>query len=277
MKALKLARILAVLVLGALGIVGRSQTQVFAPVVDRIGFPVGYQATFTKMYTFDHFQNRQIRIAYANDLAANVTPGQPYPYGSILVGEFYAAQRDAQGEPVLDANGRFVIGGQPTIFVMRKERGFGVDYGPFRNGEWEYVAYRVDPSTGVVSYATPPERTGAGSCAECHLTTGGAKDYVFRANLHFAKASGAQADAVIKNYHFIPQTLTATAGRTITFYNDDDTNPHSITANDGSFDSGFLSTGDTFSLTLQRPGQIDYHCKNHSRELATIVVQATGK
>jgi plastocyanin len=271
MKATNLVIVAGVLAACGLAVIGRSQTQVFAPIIDRIGFPVGYQATFTHLYTFDHFQNRQIRVAYANDLAANTKPGQPYPYGSIIVGEFYPALRDAQGEPVLDTNGRYVAGGAPTIFVMRKERGFGVAYGPFRNGEWEYVAYHVDGT-----YSTPPARTGAGSCAECHLTVGPDNDFVFRANLHFAKASGALPDGVIKNYRFIPATLTLQAGRTITIYNDDNTNPHTITANDGSFDSGLLSVGDSFSVTLQQTGQFDYHCKNHSREKGTIIVQAAS-
>ncbi|MBI3695293.1 MAG: cytochrome P460 family protein [Acidobacteria bacterium] len=268
MRRLKLTFALTMLVAGALAVVGRSQNQVFAPIVDRIGFPVGYQTTFTHLYTFDHFQNRQIRVAYANDLAANVKPGQPYPYGSIIVGEFYPALRDAQGEPVLDENGRFIQGGAPTIFVMRKEVGFGVAYGPFRNGEWEYVSYRPDGT-----YASPPERTGAGSCAECHQTAGRSKDFVFRANLHFANASGAVPDAVIKNYRFIPATITVKPGRAITVYNDDDTNPHTFTANNGSFDSGLLNSGDSFSVALIQPGRIDVHCNNHNRESATIVVQ----
>ena len=62
--------------------------------------------------------NRQIRTVYANDKAASVKAGEPYPYGSVLVGEFAPAKRDAQGLPELDANGRFQREGQPTVFVM---------------------------------------------------------------------------------------------------------------------------------------------------------------
>src|SRR5205814_1508687 len=72
---------------------------------------------------------------------------------------------DAAGEPLLDKDGRFVPNALTTIFVMRKERGFGADYKELRNGEWEYASYRPDGSFG-----TQPSATG--SCALCHLKGG---------------------------------------------------------------------------------------------------------
>ena len=76
---------LMVFLSGALLVVGRSQSPpVLAPVIDRIGFPYGYQYNYTLFYTFDQFQNRQIRVAYGNDVAAGVKPGQPYPYATRI-------------------------------------------------------------------------------------------------------------------------------------------------------------------------------------------------
>jgi hypothetical protein len=49
-------------------------------------------------------------------------------------------QEDANGEPLLDNNGRFIPNTLTTIFMMRKEMGLGADYKELRNGEWEYVA-----------------------------------------------------------------------------------------------------------------------------------------
>src|SRR5437667_12496403 len=167
------------------------------PTVDNVRFPSGSQATYTLFYTFDKYQNRQIRKVYGNPVAATVKPGEVFnfPYGSIILFESYSVQEDAAGEPLLDANGRFVPNALTTIFVMRKERGFGADYKELRNGEWEYVAYRPDGS-----YSTQP--SGTGSCALCHLTGGsltltsesrnvGAQwDYVFRPDLYFRLVSG---------------------------------------------------------------------------------------
>jgi plastocyanin len=38
---------------------------------------------------------------------------------------------------------------------------------------------------------------------------------------------------------------------------------HTITADDGSFDSGILNPGDTFSLTFDTPGTSAYYCQIH--------------
>src|SRR5262249_24498340 len=192
--------------------VGHTQT-LPAPTVDRVGFPSGYRDTFTKLYTFDNYQNRQIRVVYGNSVAASVDPGTPwnFPYGSIILFESYTVQQDANGEPVLDAAGRFIPNTFTTVFVMRKEKGFGADYKELRNGEWEYVSYTPD---GAV--ATPP--SGSGSCALCHLTGGslalsadckawGAQwDYVFRPNLYFGAGTGAVPKGVMQHYVFAPAT-----------------------------------------------------------------------
>src|SRR5258708_37374827 len=104
-----------------------------APSVDRVGFPKDYQTTFTKVYTFDNFQNRQIRVVWANPIAASVTPNtvHKFPFGSVIVMETYSVMEDANGEPILDSAGRFIPAANavPTVFVQRKEMGFGADYG----------------------------------------------------------------------------------------------------------------------------------------------------
>src|SRR5262249_29541439 len=76
-----------------------------APTVDRIGFPTDYQKTFLKVYTFDNYQNRQIRVVWANPIATTVTPNtvHRFPYGSVIVMETYGVVEDANGEPILDA------------------------------------------------------------------------------------------------------------------------------------------------------------------------------
>jgi hypothetical protein len=68
-----------------------------------------------------------------------------------MVFEDFPVQQDDNGNPVLDSNSRFIPLELRTIFVMRKERGFGEAYEALRNGEWEYVSYLPDGS-----FATPP-------------------------------------------------------------------------------------------------------------------------
>ena len=247
---------------------------------DRIGFPKDYQSTYKQLYVFDNFQNRQIRAVWANDIAQTVDPAQPwnFPYGSTLLFESYPAVLDGNGEPVVDGDGRYVRGNLTTIFAMKKDKGFGAEYGPIRNGEWEYVAYTP---TGALS-TTP---ANSGGCALCHLTGSSAaltnnlppinakNDYVFRADLYFGGGSGAVPDGVMQNYSFVPKTIHVKAGVPLTIYNDDQL-VHTIVADDSSFDSGFMKTGGSYTMKFDQPGEVAIHCSLHSRMKAKIVVDA---
>ena len=188
-----------------------------APEEDRVGFPKDYATQMRVLYVFDRADNRQVRTIYGNNLAASVTNGlsaADYPYGSVLVMETWRALQTGAGVPVLDENGRFQkdSAAVPTLFVMRKERGFGVAYGPNRTGEWEYVAYRPDGS----HQTTPRNSFG---CAQCHVQAGGARDWVFRHGAMLRGGSGALPDAVIMNYRFVPGEIRVKSGQFVTFYN----------------------------------------------------------
>jgi len=263
-----------------------------APTVDRVGFPTNYQTTYTKVYTFDNFQNRQIRVVWANPIAASVTPNtvNRFPFGSIIVMETFAVMEDAAGNPMLDAAGRFIpSGAAPTVFVQRKERGFGADYGLIRNGNWEYVAYHPDGT-----YSTMP--SGTGSCAACHLQgasgtaaapagvpiaantvdIGEQWDYVFRPELFatpkFGGGSGAVPNAILQYYVFVPNTIHAQPGQVVTVYNYDQI-LHHIVSDDNSFDAGVMNPGASFAVTAGAAGTtISYHCTLHSRMKGRIVV-----
>ncbi len=39
--------------------------------------------------------------------------------------------------------------------------------------------------------------------------------------------------------------------------------PHTVTADDGSFDSGTLNGGQSFSYTFEQPGEYPYYCALH--------------
>jgi plastocyanin len=234
------------------------------------------------LYTFDNFQNRQIRVVWGNPAAASVKPGNvfSFPYSSILLFESYSVQEDANGAPILDGNGRFIPKQLTTIFVMRKEKGFGQDYGFIRNGEWEYVAYNPDGT-----YNTLP--SGTGTCAACHLSgasnsvipvtaasvnIGAQWDYVFRPDLYFGRGTGAVPNGAMSHYVFVPDTIHALPGQVVTVYNNDQL-LHHIVADDQSFDTGVLQPGGSFTVTAGRAGTtISYHCTIHSRMKGMIVV-----
>src|SRR5262249_11283905 len=99
------------------------------------------------------------------------------------------------------------------------------------------------------------------------------RDFVFRADLFFAKNSGALPRGIIQSYSFVPDTITTTAGSTVTWYNDDQAF-HTVTASDASFNSGTIDEGSSFSRTFDQPGSYDYACTIHPAMKGKVVVAA---
>lgn len=75
----------------------------------------------------------------------------------------------------------------------------------------------------------------------------------------------------IKDDAYSPQTLTVTAGQTVTFTNVDD-DAHTVTATDGSFDSKGLDTNGVWRHAFAKPGRYPYFCELHPFMKGTIVV-----
>jgi plastocyanin len=83
-------------------------------------------------------------------------------------------------------------------------------------------------------------------------------------------AAGA-TQAKIENFAFDPKQLTAKVGESVSWKNDDGTT-HTVTADDGSFDSGNLASDKTFSQTFDQAGTFKYHCALHASMIGTVVV-----
>jgi plastocyanin len=76
-----------------------------------------------------------------------------------------------------------------------------------------------------------------------------------------APMGGMQA-AEIKQFAFQPKSLEVPVGTTVTWTNGDGAS-HSVTAVNGSFDSGLFGQDGTFSQKLDQPGTIAYVCTRH--------------
>ncbi len=90
-----------------------------------------------------------------------------------------------------------------------------------------------------------------------------------------ATAQIVQPQPAALSWGFSPSTLTVKVGDTIAWTNTGSL-VHTITADDGSFDSGLLNTGESWSHTFGTPGTYAYHCTPHPWMKATVVVQAGG-
>ncbi|HVX27862.1 MAG TPA: cupredoxin family copper-binding protein [Parafilimonas sp.] len=75
----------------------------------------------------------------------------------------------------------------------------------------------------------------------------------------------------IVNFTFSSSSLTVTSGTKVTWTNNDATT-HTVTADDGSFDSGNIAPGGTFSHTFNSAGTYAYHCNIHTTMKGKIVV-----
>ena len=67
---------------------------------------------------------------------------------------------------------------------------------------------------------------------------------------------------------FSPRDLQITAGQTVTWINKS-TIHHTVTADNDSFNSGFIEPGKSYSHQFLRPGRYPYHCVLHGSELGT--------
>ena len=70
---------------------------------------------------------------------------------------------------------------------------------------------------------------------------------------------------------YVPDQLTVSVGDTVTWTNTDPMR-HTVTADDGAFDSGRLGGGETFSHTFTSAGPVPYHCEIHSGMTGTVTV-----
>jgi plastocyanin len=66
---------------------------------------------------------------------------------------------------------------------------------------------------------------------------------------------------------FVPSSVTVRAGNLVTWNFKDKTEAHSVTANDGSFDSCQIvgmPGAPAFSVRFSQPGTFKYHCRVHA-------------
>jgi plastocyanin len=85
-------------------------------------------------------------------------------------------------------------------------------------------------------------------------------------------AAGGTQEVKIANFAFDPATITVSIGTTVKWTNQD-ADDHTITADDGSFDSGQMAQGASFSFTFSKAGTFTYKCANHPSMLGKVVVQ----
>jgi len=85
-------------------------------------------------------------------------------------------------------------------------------------------------------------------------------------------ATGDTVRIVMQNLAYQTAQITVTPGTTVVWVNQDQVQ-HTVTADDGSFDSGMIDPQATWARTFDTAGTIAYHCTPHPFMKGTVVVQ----
>jgi plastocyanin len=70
---------------------------------------------------------------------------------------------------------------------------------------------------------------------------------------------------------FSPNPIEVKVGETVTWINDD-SGRHTVTSNDGVFESGMMGKGQSFSFTFDKAGEYPYHCTPHPGMVGSVAV-----
>ena len=79
------------------------------------------------------------------------------------------------------------------------------------------------------------------------------------------------AAVTIARMRYEPASITVKKGTTVT-WTQNDAMPHTVTADDGSFDSGILEPGASFTFEFDELGTFRYTCILHPAMIGTVTV-----
>ena len=162
------------------------------------------------------------------------------------------------------------------------------DTGMFRSGEQRTTTLRT-PGTFAFACTIHPEMTGAltvtaaagaaapaaapGSLATAPDTAGSAPGPTSTTapTAPVEAATPETAEVSIVDLAFEPATVRLAVGGTVTWRHNGIA-PHTVTADDSSFDSGLLQAGGTFSHRFDRTGTFQYICAFHSQMAGTVEI-----
>lgn len=84
--------------------------------------------------------------------------------------------------------------------------------------------------------------------------------------------TGPTAQAAIRGFAFAPQQLDVAAGTTVIWKNEDQV-AHTVTADDGSWESPLIPPGGTWARRFDSPGRVTFYCTPHPFMKGTVIVR----
>jgi plastocyanin len=143
--------------------------------------------------------------------------------------------------------GRQVTYNGVPLYRFAQDAAAGDTKGQGADGVWYLAGTNASAASGTITGglgqapgAATSAPTTASSAAPTPASTGGAANFY-----------------QIRSKAF--PSITVVEGSTVTWTNAD-TGEHTVTADDGSFDSGKIAPGSTFQRTFQAAAAVKYHC-----------------
>ncbi|MFF1729774.1 cupredoxin family copper-binding protein [Streptomyces sp. NPDC058247] len=120
-----------------------------------------------------------------------------------------------------------------------------------------------DSGDGSSSSSTPPASASASVPASASAS----------ASVSSSESGKGEVRVTIKDFAFQPAELEVSPGTKITVTNEDSA-PHTLTADDKSFDTGDLAQGESATITApSKPGSYSYICTVHPNMKGTLTVR----
>ena len=150
-----------------------------------VPFPTGYKQTDSHYATLNRGNGKQVGVFYANESAIkSIKYGDELIPGSRVIMEVYKLKKDADGNPVIGADGVHEKGALAAIAVMEKSIEWSDKYpAGHRADEWGFAIY--DPKG-------QPKKNDL-DCATCHVPLS-TQDELFT-HAHLKAAGQAQSQA----------------------------------------------------------------------------------
>jgi len=127
-----------------------------------LDLPADYKTAFDNYLISDRLgQEDQVISLFANDTAREGARADgKLPYGSVIVGEIYAAKADADGNILESELGRRIAAELKAIVVMERQEGWDDQYpDELKVGDWEFEVF--SPAGENLAKDTT-------ACRECH-------------------------------------------------------------------------------------------------------------